>query len=161
MNEFCVVWRRVGVSLACSGDDLLEIGVGDFGDAFDGGVVGEKWWGKFPCLSQLKIHLAQPSPVYQGFKALSWSPDAAWGLKSPSGPSWSCMSDAVGNPPDIAACSMLLPNTAGCVPGPFAAELNAGMCSRHGAHPCISLLVMLLVSVATCFWGFTNSGICL
>ena len=28
------------MSLACSGDDLLETGVGDFGDAFDGGVVG-------------------------------------------------------------------------------------------------------------------------
>ena len=33
LNEFCVAWGGVWVSLACSGDDLLEIGVGDFGDA--------------------------------------------------------------------------------------------------------------------------------
>ena len=81
LNEFCVTWGGVGVLLACSGDDLLEIGVGDFGDTFDGGVVGVV---KLPCLSHFKNKRgeAQPSPVHQGFKALSLSPDAL-GFTSP------------------------------------------------------------------------------
>ena len=32
LDGFCVVLGGVGVSLACPGEDLVEIGVGDFGD---------------------------------------------------------------------------------------------------------------------------------
>ena len=92
--------------MACSWDDLLEIGVGDFGDAFDGGVVGVV---KLPCLSHFKNKRgeAQPSPVHQGFKALYLSPDALC-FKS------QCISpipDVLVGPSGILFCSMPPPGT--------------------------------------------------